>query len=112
MESYSEDVAEREAEEEKVKEVREEEGQVQEKWKLVPRKWHDQEKIPEKIPNKKQYADQKKEKRMKLSVALSRREIEEDMFAITGSRLSRKPKKRPKKLQDMVDVRQLICLTY
>ena len=118
--SASEDVAEEKAagegEEGKVNEAREEEEQVQEKWNLVPRKpegkcitgagkepqWP-QGSPSQRTPNKKH---SKKEKRIKLSVALSRREIEEDMFAMTRSRLSRKPKKRPKKLQDMVDVRQ------
>ncbi|KAL6322333.1 hypothetical protein AAG906_007886 [Vitis piasezkii] len=115
--SASEDVAEEKAagegEEEQVNEAREEEEQVQEKWNLVPRKPEGkcitgegkEPKWPQgspsrRTPNKKHA---KKEKRMKLSVALSRREIEEDMFAMTGSRLSRKPKKRPKKLQDTVD---------
>ncbi|XP_042503758.1 uncharacterized protein LOC122080930 [Macadamia integrifolia] len=45
---------------------------------------------------------EKKEKRQ-FSISLSRGEIEEDIFALTGSKPSRRPKKRPKNVQKQVD---------
>ncbi|EEF30912.1 uncharacterized protein LOC8286610 [Ricinus communis] len=45
---------------------------------------------------------EKKEKR-KFWVALSREEIEEDVFVLTGSRPARRPKKRPKNVQKILD---------
>ncbi|XP_057762642.1 uncharacterized protein LOC130982618 [Arachis stenosperma] len=44
----------------------------------------------------------RKEKR-KLWIALSKEEIEEDIFAITGSRPARRPEKRPKHVQKQLD---------
>lgn len=46
----------------------------------------------------------KKDERPKFSISLSRREIEEDLFAMTGKKPSRKPKKRPRSLQTKLDV--------
>ncbi|PKU84887.1 uncharacterized protein LOC110098950 [Dendrobium catenatum] len=40
----------------------------------------------------------------KFSISLSRKEIEEDFIAITGSRPSRRPTKRPKHIQQQLDV--------
>lgn len=49
---------------------------------------------------------EKKEKRkLSISVALSKEEIEEDIFALTGSKPARRPKKRAKNVQRQVDVR-------
>ena len=48
--------------------------------------------------------EEKKEKR-KLWIALSREEIEEDIFVMTGSRPARRPKKRSKNIQKQLDVR-------
>lgn len=45
---------------------------------------------------------EKKEKR-KFWIALSRDEIEEDIFVITGSRPARRPRKRPKNVQKQLD---------
>ncbi|KAG8662296.1 uncharacterized protein LOC110629309 [Manihot esculenta] len=45
---------------------------------------------------------EKKEKR-KFWIALSREEIEEDIFALTGSRPARRPRKRPKNVQKVLD---------
>ncbi|XP_065857755.1 uncharacterized protein [Euphorbia lathyris] len=45
---------------------------------------------------------EKKEKR-KFWISLSREEIEEDIFSMTGSRPARRPKKRPKNVQKAVD---------
>ncbi|KAK8510856.1 hypothetical protein V6N13_097578 [Hibiscus sabdariffa] len=45
---------------------------------------------------------EKKEKR-KFWIALSKEEIEEDIFVITGSRPARRPKKRPKNIQKQLD---------
>ncbi|EPS72576.1 hypothetical protein M569_02185, partial [Genlisea aurea] len=39
----------------------------------------------------------------KLFVALSKEEIEEDVFAMTGSKPTRRPKKRPKQIQKLID---------
>ncbi|XWS38619.1 hypothetical protein CRYUN_Cryun19dG0146100 [Craigia yunnanensis] len=47
---------------------------------------------------------EKKEKR-KFWIALSREEIEEDIFVMTGSRPARRPKKRSKNIQKQLDVR-------
>ncbi|XP_039002320.1 uncharacterized protein LOC120128757 [Hibiscus syriacus] len=47
-------------------------------------------------------ATEKKEKR-KFWIALSKEEIEEDIFVITGSRPARRPKKRPKNIQKQLD---------
>ncbi|CAN1195536.1 hypothetical protein LINPERHAP2_LOCUS43147 [Linum perenne] len=44
----------------------------------------------------------RKEKR-KFWIALSKEEIEEDVYSLTGSRLSRRPQKRPKNVQKSVD---------
>ncbi|KAK1412060.1 hypothetical protein QVD17_33016 [Tagetes erecta] len=44
-----------------------------------------------------------KRDRPKFSVSLSRRELEEDFTAMTGRRLPRKPKKRPRAIQKQLD---------
>uniref|UniRef100_A0A5B6Z1F4 DUF1639 family protein n=1 Tax=Davidia involucrata TaxID=16924 RepID=A0A5B6Z1F4_DAVIN len=44
-----------------------------------------------------------KEKQQKFSISLSREEIEEDVFAMTGSKPARRPKKRAKTLQKQID---------
>ncbi|XP_019161077.1 PREDICTED: uncharacterized protein LOC109157671 [Ipomoea nil] len=46
---------------------------------------------------------EKKEKRQRFSLALSREEIEEDIFALTGSKPVRRPKKRAKSVQKQLD---------
>lgn len=108
-------------EEGKVKEEKVED-QAEKKWNLRPRKpigkggagavqepqlqeGSSSQKAPKKKPA------EKKKKPMKLSIALSRREIEEDLFAMTGSRPSRKPKRRPKQVQNIVNVRQSASIT-
>lgn len=48
---------------------------------------------------------EKKEKR-KFWIALSREEIEEDVFVMTGSRPARRPRKRPKNVQKVLDVKR------
>ncbi|PKA59694.1 hypothetical protein AXF42_Ash011818 [Apostasia shenzhenica] len=45
-----------------------------------------------------------KKKTQRFSVSLSRDEIEEDIFALTGSRPRRRPKKRPRNVQSQIDV--------
>lgn len=42
--------------------------------------------------------------KQKFSIALSRDEIEEDIFSLTGSKPSRRPKKRPRTVQKQLDV--------
>ena len=49
-------------------------------------------------------AAEKKEKKQKLSISLSREEIDDDIFAMTGSKASRRPKKRAKNVQKQLDV--------
>ncbi|GMI66955.1 hypothetical protein like AT3G60410 [Hibiscus trionum] len=44
-----------------------------------------------------------KEKKRKFSISLSREEIDEDIFAMTGSKASRRPKKRAKNVQKQLD---------
>ncbi|KAL8235628.1 hypothetical protein R6Q59_016709 [Mikania micrantha] len=42
-------------------------------------------------------------KKQKFSIALSRHEIEEDIFSLTGLKPSRRPKKRPRSVQKQLD---------
>ncbi|KAI0491624.1 hypothetical protein KFK09_025884 [Dendrobium nobile] len=46
--------------------------------------------------------EEKKEPK-KFSISLSKEEIEEDIFALTGSRPRRRPKKRPRNVQRLLD---------
>ncbi|KAL4360791.1 hypothetical protein GQ457_04G039450 [Hibiscus cannabinus] len=46
---------------------------------------------------------EKKAKKQKFSISLSREEIDEDIFAMTGSKASRRPKKRAKNVQKQLD---------
>jgi hypothetical protein len=46
---------------------------------------------------------ERKEKKNKFWISLSREEIEEDVYALTGSRPARRPKKRPRTVQKQVD---------
>ncbi|GMJ01197.1 hypothetical protein like AT3G60410 [Hibiscus trionum] len=46
---------------------------------------------------------EKKAKRQKFSISLTREEIDDDIFAMTGSKASRRPKKRPKNVQKQLD---------
>ncbi|KAJ8556394.1 hypothetical protein K7X08_029785 [Anisodus acutangulus] len=48
-------------------------------------------------------AAQKKEKRQRFSIALSREEIDEDIYAMTGSKAARRPKKRVKAVQKQLN---------
>ncbi|XP_076928887.1 uncharacterized protein LOC143593022 [Bidens hawaiensis] len=45
----------------------------------------------------------RKKNNNKLSISLSKDEIEEDMFALTGAKPSRRPKKRPRTIQRQLD---------
>lgn len=53
--------------------------------------------------NNESSAPQKKEKRLRFSITLSREEIDEDIYALTGSKASRRPKKRVKAVQKQLD---------
>ncbi|XP_058088455.1 uncharacterized protein LOC131235336 [Magnolia sinica] len=44
-----------------------------------------------------------KKEKLEFSISLSRKEIEEDFMAITGSKPPRRPKKRPKNIQKILD---------
>ncbi|XWS77302.1 hypothetical protein CRYUN_Cryun01aG0249600 [Craigia yunnanensis] len=48
-------------------------------------------------------AAEKKEKTQKFSISLSRDEIDDDIFAMTGAKASRRPKKRAKNVQKQLD---------
>lgn len=48
---------------------------------------------------------ERKERKMKLWISLSREEIEEDVYALTGSKPARRPRKWPKNVQKQLDVR-------
>ncbi|KAL4585812.1 hypothetical protein LXL04_010438 [Taraxacum kok-saghyz] len=48
-------------------------------------------------------SDPRKSKKQKFSIPLSRGEIEEDIFLLTGSKPSRRPKKRPRAIQKQLD---------
>ncbi|EPS67747.1 hypothetical protein M569_07028, partial [Genlisea aurea] len=45
----------------------------------------------------------KEGKKRRLWISLSREEIEEDVYAFTGGRPSRRPKKWPKNVQNQLD---------
>ncbi|XP_010512363.1 PREDICTED: uncharacterized protein LOC104788314 [Camelina sativa] len=47
---------------------------------------------------------ERKEKKPRLSISLSKLEIDEDIYALTGSKPSRRPKKRAKNVQKQLDV--------
>lgn len=61
---------------------------------------------------------EKKDKKQKFSVSLSREEIEEDFLVMTGSKPPRRPKKRAKTVQRQIDVRisytsfRNLCFSY
>lgn len=48
---------------------------------------------------------ERKEKKPRLSISLSKLEIDEDIYALTGSKPSRRPKKRAKNVQKQLDVK-------
>ncbi|XVF22800.1 hypothetical protein REPUB_Repub12eG0202100 [Reevesia pubescens] len=48
-------------------------------------------------------AAEKKEKKQKFSISLTREEIDDDIYAMTGSKASRRPKKRAKNVQKQLD---------
>ncbi|KAK9076494.1 hypothetical protein SSX86_004828 [Deinandra increscens subsp. villosa] len=50
------------------------------------------------------YSNPMTSKKHKFSITLSRDEIEEDVFSLTGSKPSRRPKKRPRTVQKQLDV--------
>ncbi|KAM3001011.1 hypothetical protein FF2_037352 [Malus domestica] len=50
-----------------------------------------------------QSVEKKKKEKSKFWIALSKEEIEEDVFVMTGSRPPRRPKKRPKNVQKQLD---------
>ncbi|KAL0714878.1 hypothetical protein Bca4012_021857 [Brassica carinata] len=47
---------------------------------------------------------ERKEKKPRLSISLSKLEIDEDIYSLTGSKPSRRPKKRAKNVQKQLDV--------
>ncbi|KAJ0246583.1 hypothetical protein HA466_0170970 [Hirschfeldia incana] len=47
---------------------------------------------------------ERKEKKPRLSISLSKMEIDEDIYSLTGSKPSRRPKKRAKNVQKQLDV--------
>ncbi|EOA26110.1 hypothetical protein CARUB_v10019533mg [Capsella rubella] len=47
---------------------------------------------------------ERKEKKPRLSISLSKLEIDEDIYALTGAKPSRRPKKRAKNVQKQLDV--------
>lgn len=56
---------------------------------------------------------EKKEKRkLSISIALSKEEIEEDIFILTGSKPARRPKKRAKNIQKQLDVRKDLIFDF
>ena len=63
---------------------------------------------PQVNPNSGNRSEKKKKEKRKIgfTLALSREEIEEDLFALLGSKPSRRPKKRSKTVQKLMDVSQ------
>ncbi|KAH6779721.1 hypothetical protein C2S52_010958, partial [Perilla frutescens var. hirtella] len=52
---------------------------------------------------KKTQPQKKKHKELSIAISLTKREIEEDIFSLTGAKPSRRPKKRPKNVQKQLD---------
>ncbi|KAL1543347.1 hypothetical protein AAHA92_20331 [Salvia divinorum] len=48
--------------------------------------------------------EKKKKKKLSINIALTKEEIEEDIFALTGAKPSRRPQKRPKNVQKQLDL--------
>ncbi|CAN1333485.1 hypothetical protein LINPERPRIM_LOCUS36059 [Linum perenne] len=62
---------------------------------------------------KEEEEEEKLENRMaKLSVSLSRKEIETDFMAMLGRRPARRPRKRPRIVQKQIDVSKLVDLLF
>lgn len=61
-------------------------------------------KTPERTMRLRSERSEKNNKKRKFSISLSAEEIEEDVFALTGSRPRRRPKKRPRNVQWLLDV--------
>jgi hypothetical protein len=64
-------------------------------------------KIQEAVPSRGTKGGQKKkkkEKRMEISLTLTKEEIEEDIYIMTGQKPSRRPRRRPKNVQKQLDV--------
>ncbi|TYG91229.1 hypothetical protein ES288_A12G245500v1 [Gossypium darwinii] len=72
-----------------------EEVAVQRPWNLRPRKMV--------MVETSAAAATTKRKRRKFRIAISKDEIEEDIFALTGARPARRPKKRPKNIEKQLD---------
>lgn len=60
-------------------------------------------KLSERTVRLRSEVSEKKEKKQRFSVSLTAEEIEEDVFALTGSRPRRRPKKRPRNVQWQLD---------
>lgn len=58
----------------------------------------------ERHEDNKERGEKKEKKKLSISISLTKEEIEEDIFALTGSKPSRRPKKRPKNVQKQLDV--------
>ncbi|XP_057808381.1 uncharacterized protein LOC131022853 [Salvia miltiorrhiza] len=52
----------------------------------------------------KEKGEKKEKKKLSINIGLTKEEIEEDIFALTGSKPSRRPKKRPKNVQKQLDL--------
>ena len=63
-----------------------------------------QEAVPSRGAKGAQKKTKKKEKRMEISLTLTKEEIEEDIYLMTGQKPSRRPKRRPKNVQKQLDV--------
>lgn len=59
----------------------------------------------DKSEDKERLGEKSEKKKLSISIALSKEEIEEDIFALTGSKPSRRPKRRVKNVQKELDVR-------
>jgi hypothetical protein len=54
--------------------------------------------------NKEKEKEKEKEKKLRFSIPLTREEIEEDIYSLTGSKPARRSKKRAKHVQKQLDV--------
>jgi hypothetical protein len=106
----------------------EEEAEAQKPWNLRPRKaaqrsammeiraesaaiaiagvqqQHQSENVQPKSLRLRGAAESQSTEKRKFWIALSKEEIEEDVFVMTGSRPARRPRKRPKNIQKQLDV--------
>ncbi|KAK6119308.1 hypothetical protein DH2020_046950 [Rehmannia glutinosa] len=80
-----------------------EKNKAQSPWTNTNKSGEKEQKCSSGSGEKKEKNEKKEKRKMSISIALSKEEIEEDIFALTGSKPARRPKKRSKNIQKQVD---------